>query len=212
MHVTLYSSGKVILRLLVVLLMFDIAAGKSHRKNIYGICPESKRTIKEVSKCPKNKEEWKRRKDEMNCDSVQQSCTNAENFVYHCLPNHHWNKTIEVCAPRKRIVLRKCTEYNEEGMRIQSNFKHSCSNRENSCPMHYMSDNAYKYQQCYNTTNRVFTSTQHPLERIERNIMPTDRVKCCSSAERLKSLCIRTILIMTVMSKIYMYLFHSMVT
>lgn len=73
-------------------------------KNVYGICGKSVTTIREVSGCPKTQLEWNRRAKLMQCGAISQNCTKPTEFVYHCLPNSHWNETIEVCAPKKSIT------------------------------------------------------------------------------------------------------------
>lgn len=76
-------------------------------QNIYGICEQSKFTIREVSNCPKNYSEWTQRAQKLKCHTVLQNCSSRQRFVYHCLPNSFWNRTIELCAPRKYINLRR---------------------------------------------------------------------------------------------------------
>lgn len=77
-------------------------------QNVYGICKQSKFTIREVLNCPRNHSEWTERAQQLQCHKVQQTCTSRQRFVYHCLPNSYWNKTIELCAPRKYITFSKC--------------------------------------------------------------------------------------------------------
>lgn len=74
-------------------------------QNTYGICLESLQTVQQVPSCPKNLKEWNRRADMMKCSTVIQSCGKRRDFVYHCLPNSFWNKTVEVCALRHQIIL-----------------------------------------------------------------------------------------------------------
>jgi hypothetical protein len=74
-------------------------------QNIYGECRESLQTVKEVPSCPSTGQEWRRRAELMRCPTVKQSCGERKDFVYHCLPNAFWNKTLEVCALKRQIVL-----------------------------------------------------------------------------------------------------------
>lgn len=143
-----------------------LTCGVDHHENVYGICKQSKFTIREVSNCPRNHSEWTERAQQLQCHKIQQTCTSRQRFVYHCLPNSYWNKTIELCAPQKYITLKYCPEYNEEGMRVQENYAHRCSSGVVPCPITYTSDKSYKYQQCYtgikpNIQNRLKDQTTH---------------------------------------------------
>ncbi|XP_062583334.1 uncharacterized protein LOC134245088, partial [Saccostrea cucullata] len=166
----LNSEGALVFVVILYIMVVEDASGRRHRNNIYGICSKSRETVREVSHCPSTPEERRKRAEVMRCGSVVQSCTRPHRFVYHCLPNSFWNKTIEVCAPKQQIVRHKCAEYNEKGTRVQTNFEHSCLEAGISCPVYYSSDEAYKYQSCYklesnyHTTNAATNNkeTTHP--------------------------------------------------
>lgn len=55
--------------------------------------------------CPKSKAEWQNAANFKNCNvpAVKQKCTNATEFVYHCVIDGFQKETLEVCAPRKLI-------------------------------------------------------------------------------------------------------------
>lgn len=70
-----------------------------------GKCPEAVESVVSVPSCPKSKEEWESAAKIKNCriPAAQQTCIEAEKFVYHCVINGFVNETIEVCAPQKLI-------------------------------------------------------------------------------------------------------------
>lgn len=58
-----------------------------------------------VAYCPSTKEEWENAANIKNCNltAVQQTCSDADKFVYHCVINGFQNETLEVCAPQKLV-------------------------------------------------------------------------------------------------------------
>lgn len=56
-----------------------------------------------VKFCPTTKQEWETAAKRKNCDKIatQQTCSDPEDFVYHCVINGFQNETLEVCAPQK---------------------------------------------------------------------------------------------------------------
>lgn len=65
------------------------------------MCPESIPTVSIVSRCPANGMEWKSAAERKKCDFLGkiQNCTQAENFVYHCVLNKETTELVELCAP-----------------------------------------------------------------------------------------------------------------
>uniref|UniRef100_K1R199 Uncharacterized protein n=1 Tax=Magallana gigas TaxID=29159 RepID=K1R199_MAGGI len=65
------------------------------------MCPESIHTVSIVSRCPSNAMEWKSAAERKKCDFLGkiQNCTQAENFVYHCVLNKETTELLELCAP-----------------------------------------------------------------------------------------------------------------
>lgn len=119
-------------------------------------CPVSPSTVEIVDGCPDSAEKWREAAKRKNCASYANQCDEPDRFVYHCVINEYANKTLEVCAYRKIIVLGHCTEYNLDINRIQQNFRTNCSNfRPNPCPNWYHSQEAYKYQGCYELTKQM---------------------------------------------------------
>ncbi|XP_078334684.1 uncharacterized protein LOC144625907 isoform X2 [Crassostrea virginica] len=108
-------------------------------------CKESSATVTLVKTCPQTLQEWRNAAALKNCGSIQNSCSS---FHYHCVMNTWRNETVEVCAPQRNIVARKCAEYNFGGFRIQRNGNVKCS----SCPMTYASTKSFQYQECYNAS------------------------------------------------------------
>ncbi|XP_048768867.1 uncharacterized protein LOC125675327 isoform X1 [Ostrea edulis] len=178
--------GVIIVYACMSLMILNLTEGRKHIKNTYGICLESLQTVQQVPSCPKNLKEWNRRADMMKCSTVIQSCGKRRDFVYHCLPNSFWNKTVEVCALRHQIILSYCAEYNEKGLRIQTNFEHSCSQADVPCPSHYSSDVSHRYQQCYHLDKKM----HHPNRSFPEQAGPgtTSDAKRCSMGLMLLSL------------------------
>lgn len=71
-----------------------------------GYCPEAVQSVVKVKFCPTTKQEWENAANVKNCNetAAQQTCSDADKFVYHCLINEFKNDTIEVCAPHKLIT------------------------------------------------------------------------------------------------------------
>lgn len=71
-----------------------------------GYCPEAVKSVIKVESCPTNKQEWENAAKLKNCKimAAQQKCSDADNFVYHCVINGFENETLEVCAPQKLII------------------------------------------------------------------------------------------------------------
>ncbi|XP_056013983.1 uncharacterized protein LOC125675327 isoform X2 [Ostrea edulis] len=79
-----------------------------------------------------------------------------------------------------------CAEYNEKGLRIQTNFEHSCSQADVPCPSHYSSDVSHRYQQCYHLDKKM----HHPNRSFPEQAGPgtTSDAKRCSMGLMLLSL------------------------
>lgn len=65
------------------------------------MCPESISTVSTVNRCPSNVAEWKSAAKKKSCNDLGQlqSCTAADDFVYHCVLNKDATMLLEVCAP-----------------------------------------------------------------------------------------------------------------
>lgn len=59
-----------------------------------------------VESCPTKYQEWEAAAKLKNCQitAVQQTCTGAETFVYHCVIDGFENETLEVCAQQRLIT------------------------------------------------------------------------------------------------------------
>uniref|UniRef100_A0A8W8JEV3 Uncharacterized protein n=1 Tax=Magallana gigas TaxID=29159 RepID=A0A8W8JEV3_MAGGI len=84
----------------------------------------------------------------MNCESIEQHCSDSFNtgrhqFQYHCVINAWRNATLEVCALH-RTIFGHCTEYNIDGSVIQENYGADCSKDYPPCPPFYSSTEEYK--------------------------------------------------------------------
>lgn len=115
------------------------------RRTAIGGCSQFLESVKEGFSCPVNKSEWDARAQAMHCEMYSQNCTDKSSFVYHCLINPWSNGTIEVCAPRVKILGKKCAEFNIGGKLVQSHYQKPCQ----LCPYRYNSSESYKYQECY---------------------------------------------------------------
>lgn len=113
-------------------------------------CPEAVASVKYVPFCPTSKKEQVIAAKRKNCDELAtgQNCSSIEEFVYHCTINSYRNATLEVCAPKRRI-LGHCSEFNIVGGVIQDQHSAPCNKIFPKCDGHYMSSDAYKYDDCY---------------------------------------------------------------
>lgn len=71
-------------------------------------CEKSTMTKKYVEKCPTDAQSWKIAAEKMNCESVEQRCsdsfdTKRHQFQYHCVINAWMNATLEVCALNRTL-------------------------------------------------------------------------------------------------------------
>lgn len=141
-------------------------------------CEKSTMTIKYVEKCPSDAESWKIATEKMNCESIEQRCSDSVNgrhqFQYHCVINAWRNATLEVCA-LNRTIFGYCTEYNIYGTVIQENYGADCTKFNPPCQSAYNSADAYKYQTCYDLVKRnhkmaeyIVKDSKHPNSASER--------------------------------------------
>ncbi|XP_056013693.1 uncharacterized protein LOC125677135 isoform X2 [Ostrea edulis] len=142
-------------------------------------CPEVQDSIQNVTSCPRNEAEWFTAGKRKNCSKGTKGCT--DELVYHCVPNHYQNKTVEVCAPLKLIVFGHCPEYSFLGRRVQENYNTDCTQFDVPCPLFYKSNEVYKYQGCYDvfeSTNSKNVSWSLIESRIKdtESIIPQDRI------------------------------------
>lgn len=115
-------------------------------------------TVRYVEQCPTDSMSWKIAAEKMNCESVEQRCSDSFNtgrhqFQYHCVINAWRNATLEVCA-LNRTIFGYCTEYNINGKLIQDNYGADCSKEDPPCPPFYNSADAYKYRTCYDLVRK----------------------------------------------------------
>lgn len=68
-------------------------------------CPISPSTVEIVGGCPDSKEKWRLAAARKNCTAIASQCDEPDKLVYHCVINEYANKTLEVCAYWKIIVL-----------------------------------------------------------------------------------------------------------
>eukprot|EP00105_Crassostrea_gigas_P044115 XP_019928263.1 PREDICTED: uncharacterized protein LOC109620391 [Crassostrea gigas] len=121
-------------------------------------CEQSAMTVRYVEECPTDFRSWEIAAKKMNCESIEERCSDSFNtrrhqFQYHCVINAWRNVTLEVCAPN-RTIFGYCTEYSINGKVIQENYGAYCSTDDPPCPPLYNSAEAYKYQTCYGLVKR----------------------------------------------------------
>uniref|UniRef100_A0A8W8JG13 SUEL-type lectin domain-containing protein n=1 Tax=Magallana gigas TaxID=29159 RepID=A0A8W8JG13_MAGGI len=110
-------------------------------------CQEAVDNVEIVTSCPTSEQEWESAANRKNCQSTaaQQTCSEPETFLYHCVINGYGNETIEVCAPR-RLMIGYCTEFNVAGGVIQSHVLAPCNKTSVlRCDDVYYSTQAYKF-------------------------------------------------------------------
>ncbi|XP_052709506.1 uncharacterized protein LOC128184182 [Crassostrea angulata] len=142
-------------------------------------CEQSAMTVRYVEECPTHFRSWEIAAKKMNCESIEERCSDSFNtrrhqFQYHCVINAWRNATLEVCA-LNRTIFGYCTEYNIYGTVIQDDYGADCTKFNPPCPKSYNSAEAYKYQTCYdlvikNRRMREYTVTdlKHPNSTPER--------------------------------------------
>ncbi|XP_056016771.1 uncharacterized protein LOC130053483 [Ostrea edulis] len=130
------------------------------------LCPEVQDSIEIIARCPRDEAEWFTAGKRKNCSKATKYCKDER--VYHCVPNHYLNETVEVCAPWKLIVFGYCVEYNFLGRRVQENYNTNCTQFAVPCPLYYASNEVYKYQGCYELIKS--TNSEHvSLSQIEQH-------------------------------------------
>lgn len=118
------------------------------------MCPESIPTVSIVSRCPSNAMEWKSASERKKCDFLGkiQNCTQAENFVYHCVLNKDTTELLELCAPLW-FMAGYCARFSEVNKRIINDPGLDCTKFDPPCPSRFPSNESYKYQACYRRNN-----------------------------------------------------------
>lgn len=61
-----------------------------------------------MKSCPQNVKEWNLEAVKKGCEKMSHSCSS---FEYHCVINSWGNETIEVCAPRTKIIGKNTSTY-----------------------------------------------------------------------------------------------------
>ncbi|XP_062570890.1 uncharacterized protein LOC134232886 [Saccostrea cucullata] len=121
-------------------------------------CP----TIKTVKSCPVNKEEKEERERLLACEKINQNCTEAAKFKYHCLMNER-GELVELCAPMVCILGRVCAEFNLGGGLIQELHTKNCKN----CPFLYDSSTLFEYQECF--PHSTYTKRKYSKEKTHKS-------------------------------------------
>lgn len=127
-------------------------------------CNVTRSTVQVVDGCPISEKSWREAAEKKRCDVPAKQCSEPGRLVYHCVINQYVNQTLEVCAYAQNIVQGKCTSYVFSGNSIQENWRTDCTKFSmNACPTFYRSDEAYKYQGCYQLTKESTAGTNNPM-------------------------------------------------
>nr|XP_022303309.1 uncharacterized protein LOC111110939 [Crassostrea virginica] len=113
-------------------------------------CPQSIPTVSYVSRCPADAEEWKTAAAKKDCRALgmNQSCSDDDSFVYHCVLSGDGTKLMEVCAP-VWYMSGYCARFSISFKRIVNNPDLDCTAFDTPCPSRFPSDESFKYQMCY---------------------------------------------------------------
>ncbi|XP_061194266.1 uncharacterized protein LOC133202457 [Saccostrea echinata] len=131
----------------LIVLIFKLTLGE--------FCLRTLETVRNVSSCPIDKEEWEAASKRMNCSKIKMT-RNCEHAVYHCLPAV--NKTmVEVCTVPKNLSG-YCPHFYSDTPYVRNDYKRDCS-KNNTCPPFYSSKDAYNYSACYEGTSISTTTT-----------------------------------------------------
>lgn len=149
---------------------------------VYAItfCEKSAITVRYVDHCPTDFRSWGIAAKKMNCESIEQHCsdsfkTGRHQFQYHCVINAWMNATLEVCA-LNRTIFGYCTEYNINGFVIQDNYGADCTKLNPPCLSSYNSAEAYKYQTCYDLVKRNRKMADYTIKRSNHPNSPPERL------------------------------------
>lgn len=114
------------------------------------VCPESISTLSVVSHCPSNATEWVSAAKRKSCNDLGkvQSCTEPDQFVYHCVLNQEATQLLEVCAP-VWFLSGYCARFSEVDKRIINDPGLDCTKFDPPCPSRFLSNESFKYQMCY---------------------------------------------------------------
>ncbi|XP_062618039.1 reticulocyte-binding protein homolog 2a-like isoform X2 [Saccostrea cucullata] len=118
-------------------------------------CPPSFDSHSFISKCPTSRNGWKERALLKNCSAFPQTCKRP--LEYHCLLNAYRNRSVEVCAPKTRLVQQYCPSYSLNAQRITDQY--NCSTLFPDCPKHqYYSTDVVNYTGCLQELSRANTT------------------------------------------------------
>lgn len=120
------------------------------------VCNESLPTVQKVTHCPRNFTELQLAVKKKRCDAIAniQTCVDPKKFVYHCLVNQQNDGFVEVCAP-EWILAGFCGYYDTVLDRIAPNVNKDCTKSAYPCPGVFNSSDTYKYQVCYEVSEKV---------------------------------------------------------
>lgn len=114
------------------------------------MCPETIPTVSIVNRCPSNATEWVSASKRKSCNNLGhlQSCTKADDFVYHCVLNKDATMLVEVCAPTY-LMSGYCARFSEVEKRIIIDTGLDCTKFNPPCSTSFLSNESYNYQTCY---------------------------------------------------------------
>lgn len=133
-------------------------------------CPLSLPTVSSVSACPSNNIEWVSAAKRKSCNDLAkiQNCTNADNFVYHCVLNEKATMLLEVCAPAYYLTG-YCARFSEVYKSIINDPGLDCTKFDPPCPSRFQSNESFRYQLCYQNTTG-FSIPDEPLHPKQHDV------------------------------------------
>lgn len=130
------------------------------------MCPESIPTVSIVNRCPSNATEWVSAAKRKSCKDLGQlqSCTTADDFVYHCVLNKDATMLLEVCAPTY-LMSGYCARFSEVEKRIIIDTGLDCTKFDPPCSSSFSSNESFKYQTCYRNAGEILEGCEVSRER-----------------------------------------------
>lgn len=133
-------------------------------------CSISIPTIEAASACPKNEIELLNAKGRKRCDFManSQTCSEPNNFTYHCVLNTWMNATIEVCAP-EIYSQGYCVRFDKGGARLQEIYEKDCTHFLKPCSTRFLSSDVLHYVQCTENITNI-TNTENSTVNDENRL------------------------------------------
>ncbi|XP_062569144.1 uncharacterized protein LOC134231227 [Saccostrea cucullata] len=141
-------------------------------------CSETLNTVKNVTTCPRNKQEWEAGSRRLDCNVKVNMTPNCENARYHCLVDASRKTLVEVCTV-PRNLNGYCPLFYEKYPFVRNDYNRDCTkDKPINCSSFYSSADAYKYQGCYNisqwsTTTKSASTPMSPSVTTHKSTIIT---------------------------------------